>query len=51
MKVLSIKSCRQSLDHVTVGKNVKISDFVNAYNCEIGDESKIGRACNRKNGA
>ena len=27
---------------VTLGKDVKIYNFVNLYGCEIGDESKIG---------
>jgi UDP-2-acetamido-3-amino-2,3-dideoxy-glucuronate N-acetyltransferase len=33
---------KQSLRNVTLGKNVKIFDFVNLYDCEIGDNSKIG---------
>lgn len=31
-----------SLDHVSLGKNVKISKFVNLYGCKIGDNTKIG---------
>jgi acetyltransferase-like isoleucine patch superfamily enzyme len=27
---------------VKLGKNVKLSKFINLYGCEIGDESKIG---------
>ena len=27
---------------MTLGKNVKINDFVNLYGCEIGDNTKIG---------
>ena len=27
---------------VTLGKNVKLSQFVNLYGCEIGDQTKIG---------
>ncbi len=30
------------LNNVTLGKNVKIFSFVNAYGCAIGDGSKIG---------
>lgn len=30
------------LNNVTLGEDVKIYSFVNAYGCEIGDESKIG---------
>jgi acetyltransferase-like isoleucine patch superfamily enzyme len=30
------------LDDVKLGEDVKIYSFVNAYGCEIGDESRIG---------
>jgi acetyltransferase-like isoleucine patch superfamily enzyme len=30
------------LGNVTLGRDVKIFSFVNAYGCEIGDESRIG---------
>lgn len=30
------------LNNVTLGDDVKIYSFVNAYGCEIGDESRIG---------
>jgi acetyltransferase-like isoleucine patch superfamily enzyme len=29
-------------DDVVLGKNVKLSKFINLYGCEIGDETKIG---------
>lgn len=29
-------------DGVTLGKDVKLSKFINLYGCEIGDETKIG---------
>ena len=29
-------------EDVTLGKNVKIYNFVNLYGCEIGDETRIG---------
>lgn len=32
----------QNINNVTLGKNVKIFDFVNLYGCTIGDNSKIG---------
>lgn len=32
----------QSIHNVSIGKNVKIYDFVNLYGCEIGDETQIG---------
>lgn len=42
MKTITMKTQKQSLDRVSIGKNVKIFDFVNAYGCEIGDNTKIG---------
>ena len=42
MKTISINSEKKSLNNVKIGENVKIYDFVNAYNCEINDNSKIG---------
>ena len=42
MEILSENDTKRSLNNVTVGKDVKIYDFVNAYNCEIGDRSKVG---------
>lgn len=30
------------LDNVRLGRDVKIFSFVNAYGCEIGDESRVG---------
>ena len=33
---------KQSLKNVKMGKNVQIFDFVNLYDCEIGDNSRIG---------
>jgi acetyltransferase-like isoleucine patch superfamily enzyme len=29
-------------EHVKLGKDVKLSKFINLYGCEIGDETKIG---------
>lgn len=42
MKILNIDDNRQCLKNVKVGENVKIFNFVNAYDCEIDDNSKIG---------
>ena len=42
MERCDINSSNQSLQNVSVGKNVKIFSFVNAYECEIGDNSKVG---------
>ncbi len=40
--ILNSKDNKKSLVNVEVGKNVQIFDFVNAYNCVVGDNSKIG---------
>ena len=42
MEKVSIKNDKQSLQNVSLGVNVKIFDFVNAYGCSIDDGSKIG---------
>ena len=42
MKILNVNSGKQNLKDVKVGENVKIFDFVNAYDCTIGDNTKIG---------
>ena len=42
MNILNVNSGKQNLKDVKVGKNVKIFDFVNAYDCTIGDDTKIG---------
>ncbi|WMX14153.1 MULTISPECIES: acyltransferase [unclassified Aureispira] len=42
MKELTWNANQQILNHVKVGKDVKIYSFVNAYHCSIDDGSKIG---------
>lgn len=42
MELLNIDSPRQALRNVKVGKEVRIFNFVNAYECSIDDGSKIG---------
>ena len=42
METLNIDSPRQALRNVRVGKDVRIFNFVNAYECSIDDGSKIG---------
>ena len=42
MKTYTQNSAKQSLNNVKIGENVKIYDFVNAYNCEIDSNTKIG---------
>jgi acetyltransferase-like isoleucine patch superfamily enzyme len=51
MEILNINSDRQNLRNVKIGKNVKIFDFVNAYDCSIGDNSKIGTFVEIQKGA
>ena len=33
---------KKNINNVTLGKDVKIFDFVNLYGCSIGDGSKVG---------
>jgi UDP-2-acetamido-3-amino-2,3-dideoxy-glucuronate N-acetyltransferase len=42
MEILNIDTPRQVLRNVKVGKNVRIFNFVNAYECSIDDGTKIG---------
>jgi acetyltransferase-like isoleucine patch superfamily enzyme len=42
---------KQSINDVTIGKNVKIYNFVNLYECEIGDETQIGAFVEIQRGA
>jgi acetyltransferase-like isoleucine patch superfamily enzyme len=42
MEVINEDSPRRSLVDVRVGANVRFFNFVNAYGCEIGDNTKIG---------
>lgn len=51
MEVLNIDNDRQSLKNVTVGENVRIFNFVNAYGCTIGDNSKVGAFVEIQKGA
>jgi acetyltransferase-like isoleucine patch superfamily enzyme len=51
MEILNVETDRQSLKNVTVGENVKIFNFVNAYGCIIGDNSKIGAFVEIQKGA
>jgi acetyltransferase-like isoleucine patch superfamily enzyme len=51
MEVLNVQNDRHSLVNVKVGANVKIFNWVNAYGCEIGDNSKIGAFVEIQKGA
>lgn len=42
MEILTIQSNTQNIRNVRVGKDVRIFSFVNAYECTIGDGTKIG---------
>ena len=42
MKTVTINNEKQSLNNITIGENVKIFNFVNAYGCAIDDGSKVG---------
>jgi acetyltransferase-like isoleucine patch superfamily enzyme len=42
MEIITLKTEKQSLNQVSVGENVRIFDFVNAYGCSIDDNSKVG---------
>ncbi|MFX0087464.1 MAG: acyltransferase [Candidatus Hodarchaeota archaeon] len=40
--ILNVINEKQKIINVKVGKNVKIFDFVNLYECSIGNNSKVG---------
>jgi len=42
MKEVTIENDKQSLVNVRLGENVRVFKFVNAYGCEIGDNTKVG---------
>jgi acetyltransferase-like isoleucine patch superfamily enzyme len=42
MEITTINNEKQSLNNVSLGENVRIFNFVNAYGCSIDDNSKIG---------
>jgi UDP-2-acetamido-3-amino-2,3-dideoxy-glucuronate N-acetyltransferase len=51
MKTVSIKSAKRSIRKVRMGRGVKIYDFVNLYECEIGDETQVGAFVEIQRGA
>jgi acetyltransferase-like isoleucine patch superfamily enzyme len=51
METVSINNEKQSLKNVSLGKDVRIFDFVNAYGCSIDDGSKIGAFVEIQKGA
>jgi len=50
-KILNINEPKRSIRGVLVGENVKIYDFVNLYECEIGDDTQIGAFVEIQRGA
>ena len=51
MKTITEDSPKKSLTNVTVGEDVKIFNFVNAYGCSIGDRTKVGSFVEIQKGA
>lgn len=51
MEIINIHNDRQNLREVRVGSNVRIFDFVNAYECSIGNNSKVGSFVEIQKGA
>jgi len=51
MELVTINNDKQSLNNVSLGKNTKIFNFVNAYGCTIDDNSKIGAFVEIQKGA
>lgn len=51
MEIISVNNPKQSLNNVTVGVNVRIFDFVNAYGCSIADNTKVGAFVEIQKGA
>lgn len=51
MKLVTEKNEQQNLNNVLMGENVRIFSFVNAYGCEIGDNTKVGAFVEIQKGA
>lgn len=51
METITINNDKQSLNNVQVGENVRIFNFVNAYGCSIGDNSRVGAFVEIQKGA
>ena len=51
MELVTINNDKQSLNNVSLGKNTRIFNFVNAYGCSIDDHSKIGAFVEIQKGA
>src|SRR5258706_8923608 len=51
METITTINDKQSLNNVQVGENVRIFNFVNAYGCSIGDNSRVGAFVEIQKGA
>ena len=51
MEQVTINNEKQSLNNVSLGKNTRIFNFVNAYGCSIDDNSKVGAFVEIQKGA
>lgn len=51
MEKVTINNDKQSLNNVEMGENVRIFNFVNAYGCSIGDNSRVGAFVEIQKGA
>ena len=51
MKTITEQSERKNLRKVRVGENVRFFDFVNAYECEIGNNTRVGAFVEIQKGA
>lgn len=51
MELVTINNDKQSLNNVRLGKDVRIFNFVNAYECSIDDNSKVGTFVEIQKGA
>ncbi|MBI5873415.1 MAG: N-acetyltransferase [Candidatus Omnitrophica bacterium] len=51
MKILNVNTAKKNIRKVKVGKDVKIFDFVNLYECSIGDRTQIGAFVEIQKGA
>lgn len=47
----SIFNARQKIDNVNIGKDVILCDFINLYECSIGERTKIGTFVEIQRGA
>ena len=51
MEIINEDSPKRSLANVRVGANVRFFNYVNAYGCEIGDNTKVGSFVEIQKGA